>query len=405
MSKYSIALFWLFLCFILMEGHTQSDEGGQWPDPCLLFAADETNVPGHEDGMPVQNMYQCFREPVAVKTNSGRIIVGCHAGNKLDWPERSGQDYVIKYSDDGGKTWSDPVLVAEHGNYSVQSHGMVYDGEIDRIIVKYIVYRWDYSEVEGRGWEASAHVIKGVLDAGEDFSRQYEVYSDNQGVSWSRPREVPQENKLGIPHYGSSEGRQLSTGAHKGRLIIPGGIKVEEMGKVLKRYVGIWLSDDHGENWKFIEVDNNDPNGLGCEARVSELHDGSLLYNVRTKYNRRHFSRSKDGGETWSVPRAHPDLEVTQCNGSMITIRDQEGKLTSTLLFSIPSPGGRKNGWICVSKDGGESWPLKHQPVDGFFAYSSLVQVDQDTVCLFYEANHYKDIRQMLIPVKQLLNE
>jgi len=89
----------------------------------------------------------------------------------------------------------------------------------------------------------------------------------------------------------------------------------------------------------------------------------------------------------------------------MITVRDQKGKLTSTLLFSIPSPGGRKDGWIYVSKDGGKSWPLKHQPVDGYFAYSSIIQVNPDTVCLFYEANHYKDIRRMLIPVKKLLNE
>ena len=401
----SISLIYLVLFFFLNGGCTQSGAGEQWPDSYPLFAADKTVVPGHVDGTPVQDMYQCFREPVTIITNSGRIIVGCHAGNKLDWPERSGQDYVIKYSDDGGKTWSAPVLVAEHGNYSVQSHGMVYDGETDRIIVKYIVYRWDYSRVKGRGFEASAPVIKELLDAGEDFSRQYEVYSDNQGVSWSKPREIPVKNKHGIPHYGSSEGRQLSTGKHKGRLIIPGGIKVEEMGRVIKRHVGIWFSDDHGENWNFIEIGKEDSEGFGCEARVSELNDGSLLYNVRTSYKLRHLSRSTDGGETWSALKAHPDLEVTKCNGSMITIRDKKDKLTSTLLFSIPSPGGRKDGWIYVSKDGGESWTLKHQPVDGYFAYSSLIQVDADTVCLFYEANHYKDIRRMLIPVKKLLNE
>ena len=119
----SIALIHLVLLLFINQGCTQSGTGGQWPDPTLLFAADETAVQGHVDGVPVKDMYQCFREPVTIKTNTGRIIVGCHAGNKLDWPERSGQDYVIKYSDDGGKTWSAPVLVAEHGNYSVQCHG------------------------------------------------------------------------------------------------------------------------------------------------------------------------------------------------------------------------------------------------------------------------------------------
>ncbi len=69
------------------------------------------------------------------------------------------------------------------------------------------------------------------------------------------------------------------------------------------------------------------------------------------------------------------------------------------------SPGGRKDGYIYVSDDEGQSWPVKHQPVDGYFAYSALIQVDAETICLFYEANHYKDIRSILIPISKLLTE
>ena len=149
----------------------------------------------------------------------------------------------------------------------------------------------------------------------------------------------------------------------------------------------------------------DDPRSISCEARVTELKDGSILYNERTRYDGRHLARSTDGGETWSELQTHPDLEVTQCNGSMITLRDKKGELTSDLLFSAPSPGGRKDGWIYVSQDEGNNWPLKHQPVKGYFAYSALIQVDAETVCLFYEANHYKDIRSMLIPISKLLIE
>jgi len=405
MKKKSFLLSVLALVILVNPGLPQSDADGDWPGSDLLFAASETKVPGHQDGVPVKDMYQCFREPVVVKTNTGRLVAGCHAGNKLEWPERSGQDFVISYSDNGGESWSVPVLVAEHGNYSVQSHGMVYDAVVDRIIVKYIVYRWDYSKAHGRGQEASAPAIREVLDAGEDFSRQYMVYSDDRGESWSNPEEIPVDNKNDMPHYGSSEGRQLSGRKYYGRLIIPGGIRVEEMGNVTRKTIGIWYSDDHGTNWNFVKILNEDPRSVSCEARITELKDGSLLYNVRTRFNGRQLARSTDGGETWSELKAHPELEVTQCNGSMITLRDQSGRLTSNLLFSIPSPGGRKDGLIYVSKDNGESWPSKHQPVKGFFAYSALIQVDGETVCLFYESNDYQDIRLMRIPISNLISE
>lgn len=405
MKKKSLLLSVLALVVFVKPGLPQSDEDREWPESDIVFAANETKVPGHEDGIPVKDMYQCFREPVVIKTNSGRLVVGCHAGNKLEWPERSGQDFVISYSDNGGESWSVPVLVAEHGNFSVQSHGMVYDAVIDRIIAKYIVYRWNYSKVKGRGLEASAPAIREVLDAGEDFSRQYMVYSDDGGNSWSKPEEIPVGNKNELPHYGSSEGRQLACRKYNGRLILPGGIRNEEMGKVTRKTIGIWYSDDHGMNWNFVKILNEDPRNVSCEARVTELKNGSLLYNVRTRYDGRHLARSTDGGETWSELKAHPELEVTQCNGSMITLRDQKGRLTQNLLFSIPSPGGRKDGLIYVSKDEGKSWPLRHEPVRGFFAYSALIQANLEIILLFYESNHYQDIRLIRIPISSLLSE
>lgn len=391
----------LSTCFGLAQPATTQD----WPGSEILFAAKETRVSGHQDGTPVKDMYQCYREPVVIKTRSGRIVVGCHAGNKLEWPERSGQDFVIRYSDDDAKSWSKPILAAEHGNESFQSHGMVYDAEIDRIIVKYMVYRWDYSKVKGRGLEASAPAIQELFDANEEFSRQYMIYSDNGGETWSDPEQVPVDHMGQMPHYGSSEGRQLSSKAYGGRLIIPGGLRREEMGNVVEKTIGVWTSDDHGKNWNFVKILKEDPRNFSCEARITELQDGTLLYNVRTRHNGRQLARSKDGGNTWSMLEQHPDLKVTQCNGSMITLTDEQGKLTSNLLFSVPSPGGRKDGWIYASQDDGNTWPFVHQPMEGYFAYSALIQSDPDHILLFFESNHYEDIEVMKIPVNKLFSE
>jgi sialidase-1 len=124
-----------------------------------------------------------------------------------------------------------------------------------------------------------------------------------------------------------------------------------------------------------------------------------LLYNQRTRSTGRHLSWSKDGGTTWSETLQAPDLKATQCNGSMLTLRDKEGQLTSTILFSVPSPGGRKDGLLYVSKDGGKTWPIVTDTIKGNFAYSALIQLDADTVGLFYETNHHRDIRFIRLKV------
>ena len=38
--------------------------------------------------------------------------------------------------------------------------------------------------------------------------------------------------------------------------------------------------------------------------------------------------------------------------------------------------------------------------MQGFFGYSALIQLDVKTIGLFYEANHYKDVRFVALQVK-----
>ena len=92
----------------------------QWPKPVLVFGAGRDHVIGHQEGQiyklaKSKDMYQCYREPVVVRTKSGRIVALCHAGNRHAWPERSGQDLAVTFSDDGRKTWSRPRVAAGGG--------------------------------------------------------------------------------------------------------------------------------------------------------------------------------------------------------------------------------------------------------------------------------------------------
>ena len=347
--------------------------------------------------------YTNYREPVVVRTNSGRLVVGVQAGNRLTWPERSGQDLVVRMSDDNGRTWGPIVLAAEHGNFSCQCHGLVYDAEIKRVLLLYAVYNWDYTVVgNGRGGAFTRPVYEKLAAEGKPFVTSFRVYSDDEGQTWSQPTDISQQVGRQA-HFGASEGRQLSTGDHKGRLLIAGSrIDLNETGGIVAKHPGVWLSDDHGETWSLalIPLDPKvaTPRNASSEARITELSDGRLLYNERTRSTGRHLSWSTDGGKTWTKTVQAADLKVTQCNGCTITLRDAAGRLTGTVLFSIPSPGGRSNGLVYASQDGGKTWPIRKDVVPGFFAYSALIQLDAETVGLFNESNHYKDICMVVLP-------
>jgi sialidase-1 len=371
----------------------------EWAKAIPVFQANVDKVGEHR--------YTNYREPVVVKTNSGKLIVGVHAGNRLSWPERSGQDLAIRISSDNGKSWSPITIAAEHGNYSCQCHGLVYDSEKNRILFLYTVYNWDYREAgEGRGKEVTAPIYKNLTEKNIPLVNSFEVHSDDEGLTWSQSRDIT-PNVGRQAHFGASEGRQLTVeGAYKGRLLLAGGrIDLNEVGYITTKYPGVWHSDDHGESWTFAEI-SVDPQVKSAdiasvEARVTELTDGTLLYNQRTRKGR-FLATSRDGGTTWTNTAHAPELLATQCNGSLLTLRDAQGKLTNTVLHSIPSPGGRSNGVIYVSKDGGKNWPIAQNVVEGHFAYSALIQVDAHAVGLIFETEHYEDIRFITLPIALL---
>jgi sialidase-1 len=301
-------------------------------------------------------------------------------------------------------------VATDHGNYSSQCHGLIYDAQINRVNILYTVYNWDYTEVgKGRGVEVTTPIYEKISAEGKPLVTSYRIYSDDEGQTWSQPVDI--SDQVGRQaHFGSSEGRQVSSGKYQGRLLVAGSrMDLDASGAVVAKHPGVWRSDDHGATWTLSVI----PEGpvaktasrVSSEARVTELADGLLLYNQRTKNKGRQLSWSRDGGVTWSESRHAAELKATQCNGSTMTLRNAAGRLTDTVLFSVPSPGGRSDGLVYVSEDGGQTWGEGKDVVKGYFAYSALIQIDAQTVGLFYEANHYKDIRFVTLSVDWLRDE
>jgi sialidase-1 len=200
------------------------------------------------------------------------------------------------------------------------------------------------------------------------------IKSTDEGATWSNPVEITQGT--GIHEIGPGAGIQLQSG----RLVV-------------QVYDGIIISDDHGKSWKFGGKAPGDWN----ETQVVELVDGSLLFSRRKSPNRA-IMYSKDQGQSWSQPVAHPDLPDPDCQGSMIRYtRQDQGFTKNRILFSNPvsgaiaagsaesDPRGRFNVTVRMSYDEGKTWPVEKLIRKGPGAYSSMAVFPDGSVGILFE--------------------
>ena len=294
---------------------------GDLPGPTHVLVTGTTAVQG-VDNAPER--YVQYREQNVVVTKGGRVVVIAQGRDPSKWSDRSGQDLVVRYSDDGGRTWAGACLAGEHGDYSVCPNAAVYDRETDEIHVLYSLFLWDY-RLDRAG--------PGSVGEGPEC-RQYQITSADGGETWSKPRDISSmfpESRGRVVVFGSGEGIQLTHGEHAGRLVVPGGLQ------------GAWgnrmfYSDDHGKTWINGEIaprDKVEDKNVRLENKVAELEGGRLLLNARCAPLRAR-AWSDDGGATWTTQELDPALKAVSCNGSLLAVRDEAGD-REVVLCSYPA--------------------------------------------------------------------
>ncbi len=91
-----------------------------------------------------------------------------------------------------------------------------------------------------------------------------------------------------------------------------------------------------------------------------ETSDGTLIMSIRTPGQRR-FSKSTDGGVTWSAATKVSDLIEPDCNGDIIVYPSADGQ--TRMLHSLPANSStRRDVSIYLSYDEGETWPVCKSP-------------------------------------------
>ncbi|MCX4885050.1 MULTISPECIES: sialidase family protein [unclassified Streptomyces] len=338
--------------------------------------------------------YACFRIPAVVRTTRGTLLAFAE-GRVLNCGDAADIDIVVKRSTDGGRTWSPLQVVSRGGGDTHGNPAPVVDRDTGRIL---LAETYNTGRTDG----ASCTV---PCDRTPHLQ-----YSDDDGLTWSRPRDLSSEilpaNWNSWYATGPVHGIQLTRGRHAGRLVF--GVNTETWdgersevgvppaggwGRVSANHAALIVSDDDGGHWRIGATDSWPIADDGTfrqkpsEVTVTERTDGSILISGReqdgTDLGHRTQTVSRDGGDSFAAPfRGLPDLYAPQVQGATL-------RLGNRILLSCPGdPDRRRTMMIRSSYDGGRTWDSVDRgtvvTVD-WSGYSDLVRVDHDTVGLMYE--------------------
>lgn len=273
---------------------------------------------------------------------------------------------VAKRSTDGGRTWSRAVTVAQGDS----ARGITYGDPalaLDRRTGNLVAV---FSGEQGF-WGSNK----------EKPARFFVSKSSDNGLTWSTPADITSQIYQDEWHGAfAASGRMLQRA--DGDLMFVANTRLWPKHELKDVYEFVCASSDGGTTWHVINPDSRIPtDGIGNESKLVELPGGELIMSIRSKGQRR-FSRSSDGGRTWTADVVIDSLTEPDCNGDIITAEAPDGQ--SILIQSIPSDAAtRRDVALYCSADGGLTWPVKHKLYDGLSAYTSVAQLPDGSIgCL-----------------------
>lgn len=321
-----------------------------------------------------------YRIPALIVSNEGTLLAFAEARRDGDG-DAGDIDLVLRRSTDGGDTWSEVITVWDDAANTCGNPAPVVERESGRI---WLPMTWNLSSDRERD------IIAG---RSAQPRRPYMTYSDDDGQTWAPARELPE---LRQPHWGwyatgPGNSIQMTLGEFAGRIVVPANHSDTQSGTGHYYRSHVFYSDDRGETWVLGGTAGPATN----ESAVVERDDGSLMLNMRSYAgrNRRAVSLSTDGGASWTEPVLDQALIEPLCQASMVRDGRAEGHAGSgQILFANPASTERERLTLRVSYDEGDSWDDEILVYSGSSAYSSIVVLPDDSVCILFERDNYQTI-------------
>lgn len=312
-----------------------------------------------------------YRIPTLTTSKKGTLLLFVEA-RKVSSTDKTPTDIALKRSEDNGKSWSKIQILTISGEDAFMDPVALVDKVTGRIFL--FTTLWpsdDHSKLKNTAWV---------------------IISDDDGLSWSKPRNITKEI-VAPNHYiggfGPGAGIQMNGNQFKDRLIVP---TRQSDGKISKNRTV--YSDDHGETWK---IGTNAPDG--GEYQIAESPNNVLKYNLRAAKGKRTVSKSEDGGVSWNNShidfRLQSSVDYGGCQGSMLGI--------DSMLFYVGPAGGlggvdnedRQNLFIYRSLNGGETWEDDYLLHDKSAGYSCITQLSDGRLAIVFEASDSKGFPKM----------
>jgi sialidase-1 len=336
-----------------------------------------------------------YRIPALAVSKNGTLLAFAEA-RRDSAADHGNIDTVVRRSEDGGKTWGPEIVVAGDGDNTMGNPCPVVDRDTGRV---WLHLCWNGHQPPPGGFKPGY---------GEDSRRVFVTYSDDDGRTWARAKEITASVKL--EHWswyatGPGHGIQLERGKHKGRLIIPSNHKSEPEGGPRTYHSHIVYSDDHGETWKIGAVTAEGYN----ESTAVELENGDVMLNSRLhgpgthdkKY--RGVSISGNGGETFARWGYNRDLIDPHCQGSLRRIRWAEDGNPGVIAFSNPAWPWRTHVMVRYSYDDGITWPAGRMIYPWTSAYSDTAVLPDGRVAVLFEKDWWGSVSLAILPAPPAL--
>ena len=325
-----------------------------------------------------EGYHEC-RIPALITTDRGTILAFNEA-RKFTGRDTDQIDLFLRRSYDGGGSFGEIQVVATEEGWVSGNPAPVQDRETGTIWLLFCRNRMDGDEPE--------------ISAGTAPRTVWVTSSDDDGATWSEPREITREVKL--PQWswyatGPGHGIQLRSG----RLVVACDHRVMEFRDGIRDpdYSHVVYSDDHGASW---HIGGSSDRGTN-ESTAVETADGWLYLNSRNQSPRNHsdasfhrlISWSRDGGASFSPRVADAALPEPVCQASVCRYSlAGAGGGRNRILFSNPANarrGQRHHLTVRLSYDECRTWPVARVLCAEPASYSDLCVAPDGTICCLYE--------------------
>ena len=335
--------------------------------------------------MPMDKGTRYYRIPAITVTKDGKRLVILTDDRKAHGADLPSHCYIVaQYSEDLGKTWSEPVTVAG----TAETGGDYGHGDAS------IVTNRDNGDIIGIMTSAGTYGHGFFAGTAAEPPRWKTIVSHDGGLTWEKP--VDHTDDLYGANCDNPDTKTWQSGFSGS-----GAALQKRDGTLVSSFVNraadnsqnfhFFMSKDGGKSWY---VSGTSGTTRADEPKTLERNNGDLAISVRASgYN--YHNITSDDGATWHYA---PETRFTSgisghaCDGEyMVWCSTLEGNPWNIAFQTIPNHSSRQNVSIALSTDEGETFGTPKTICPRGSTYSAAVVLPDGTLGVYYEENGIYD--------------